>query len=79
MRVVVGPANEDERCIAWARAFFEAAAPFALGSMYVNFLTQDETERESVQPIYATGFLFIAGCTAMIKTISCNRSRERYA
>ncbi len=38
-------ANEDERCIAWARAFFDAAAPFALGSVYVNFLTQDETER----------------------------------
>jgi FAD/FMN-containing dehydrogenase len=38
-------ASEDERCIAWARAFFEAAAPFALGSVYVNFLTEDETER----------------------------------
>ncbi len=23
--------------------FFEAAAPFALGSVYVNFLTQDES------------------------------------
>ena len=30
---------------AWARGFFEAAAPFALGSVYVNFLTQDETGR----------------------------------
>jgi FAD/FMN-containing dehydrogenase len=38
-------ASEDERCIAWARAFFEAAAPFALGSVYVNFLTEDETAR----------------------------------
>ena len=38
-------ARDDERCIAWARAFFESAAPFALGSVYVNFLTQDETER----------------------------------
>lgn len=38
-------ASEDEQCIAWARAFFEAAAPFALGSVYVNFLTQDETGR----------------------------------
>lgn len=38
-------ANDDARCIAWARAFFEAAAPFALGSAYVNFLTQDEAER----------------------------------
>jgi FAD/FMN-containing dehydrogenase len=38
-------ASEDERCIAWARAFFEAAAPFALGSVYVNFLTEEETGR----------------------------------
>ncbi len=38
-------ASEDERCISWARMFFEAAAPFALGSVYVNFLTEDETER----------------------------------
>ena len=38
-------ASEDSRCIEWARAFFEASAPFALGSVYVNFLTQDESER----------------------------------
>jgi FAD/FMN-containing dehydrogenase len=38
-------AREDERCVGWARDFFEAAAPFALGSVYVNFLTQDESER----------------------------------
>jgi FAD/FMN-containing dehydrogenase len=38
-------ASDDAGCIAWARAFFDAAAPFALGSVYVNFLTQDETER----------------------------------
>lgn len=37
--------SDDARCIAWARAFFDASAPFALGSAYVNFLTQDETER----------------------------------
>ncbi|WP_322013142.1 FAD-binding oxidoreductase [Paraburkholderia sp. J12] len=38
-------ASDDARCIGWARAFFEAAAPFALGSVYVNFLTQEETGR----------------------------------
>ncbi|WP_454827252.1 FAD-binding oxidoreductase [Paraburkholderia xenovorans] len=38
-------ASDDERCIAWARAFFEAAAPFALGSVYVNFMTQEEGGR----------------------------------
>ncbi|NPT44202.1 FAD-binding protein [Paraburkholderia sp. 1N] len=38
-------ASDDERCIAWARAFFAAAAPFALGSVYVNFMTQEEGGR----------------------------------
>ena len=38
-------ASDDERCIAWARAFFDAAAPFALGSVYVNFMTQEEGGR----------------------------------
>jgi FAD/FMN-containing dehydrogenase len=37
--------DDDERCIAWARAFFNASAPFALGSVYVNFLTEEESSR----------------------------------
>lgn len=37
--------SEDARCVEWARDYFEASAPFALGSVYVNFLTQDEGER----------------------------------
>jgi FAD/FMN-containing dehydrogenase len=38
-------ASDDERCVAWARAFFDASAPFALGSVYVNFMTQEEGGR----------------------------------
>lgn len=38
-------AEDDARCIEWARAYFAASAPFALGSVYVNFLTRDETAR----------------------------------
>jgi FAD/FMN-containing dehydrogenase len=37
--------RDDERCIAWARGFFRASAPFASGGVYVNFLTADEGER----------------------------------
>jgi FAD/FMN-containing dehydrogenase len=33
---------DDERCVAWSRDFFKAAAPYAAGSVYINFLTQDE-------------------------------------
>jgi FAD/FMN-containing dehydrogenase len=36
---------KDEACISWARALFAAAAPFATGGVYVNFLTQDERDR----------------------------------
>ena len=36
---------EDERCIAWARQFFAKSQPFASGGAYINFLTQDETDR----------------------------------
>ena len=36
---------DDARCMAWARDFFKASAPFASAGVYVNFLTADEGER----------------------------------
>ena len=36
---------EDERCIGWARGLYDAAAPFATGGVYVNFMPGDETAR----------------------------------
>jgi FAD/FMN-containing dehydrogenase len=36
---------DDERCIAWARSFFQEMTPHALGSVYVNFMPADETDR----------------------------------
>lgn len=36
---------EDEKCIAWARDFFQACAPFATGGAYINFLTAEEDAR----------------------------------
>jgi len=38
-------AADDARCIAWARDFFRASAPFASAGVYVNFLTADEADR----------------------------------
>ena len=38
-------AADDARCMAWARDFFKASAPFASGGVYVNFLTDDEGDR----------------------------------
>jgi FAD/FMN-containing dehydrogenase len=37
--------TDDERCIAWARAFFRASAPYASDGAYVNFMTEEEGER----------------------------------
>jgi len=36
---------EDERCIGWAREFFARSQPFASSGAYINFLTQEETDR----------------------------------
>ncbi len=38
-------AAEDEHCIAWAREFFAKSQPFASSGAYINFLTQEETDR----------------------------------
>lgn len=38
-------ADDDDRCIAWARKFFAKSQPFASSGAYINFLTQDETDR----------------------------------
>ncbi|MFZ5427396.1 MAG: FAD-binding oxidoreductase [Thermodesulfobacteriota bacterium] len=37
--------GQDEACIAWARGLFKALAPYSMGSVYVNFMPGDETDR----------------------------------
>jgi FAD/FMN-containing dehydrogenase len=36
---------QDRDCIAWTRQVFDAAAPFATGGVYVNFMPEDEAQR----------------------------------
>ena len=38
-------AADDEACTAWCRDLFDAATPHATGGVYVNFMTEEETER----------------------------------
>jgi hypothetical protein len=38
-------AKDDQRCIAWAREFFNASRPYASGGAYVNFMTEEEGDR----------------------------------
>jgi FAD/FMN-containing dehydrogenase len=35
----------EQACVGWAREVFRNAAPYASGSVYVNFMTGDETDR----------------------------------
>jgi FAD/FMN-containing dehydrogenase len=36
---------QDASCIQWARAFFDASAPYASAGAYVNFMTEEEGNR----------------------------------
>jgi FAD/FMN-containing dehydrogenase len=45
---------QDAVCIGWARELFEATAPFASGSVYVNFMPDDEQDR--VEKAYGTNY-----------------------
>jgi FAD/FMN-containing dehydrogenase len=36
---------DDARCLAWARQFFDAAAPYASAGAYINFMTDEESSR----------------------------------
>ena len=36
---------QDQDCIRWSRAFFKAAEPHAMGGVYSNFMTAEETDR----------------------------------
>jgi FAD/FMN-containing dehydrogenase len=51
-------AVQDEACIAWARSFFQASAPYASAGTYVNFMTEDETDR--VTAAYGTNYARLA-------------------
>jgi FAD/FMN-containing dehydrogenase len=45
---------KDTACVAWARDLFQATAPFATGNVYVNFLTEDESDR--VRAAYGSNY-----------------------
>jgi FAD/FMN-containing dehydrogenase len=38
-------AKDDQKCIKWAREFFNASAPYASAGAYVNFMTAEEGDR----------------------------------
>ncbi len=66
--------GDDARCIAWARSFFEAAARFATGSVYVNFLTDDERDR--VQAAYGPNYRRLAAIKRTYDPANLFRSNQ---
>jgi len=38
-------ADDDDRCVAWAREFYNATLPVAIDGAYVNFMTAEESDR----------------------------------
>ena len=50
--------TDDGACIAWARELSEAAAPFAMGTVYVNFMPEDESAR--VETAYGANYRRLA-------------------
>ncbi|SAL12916.1 putative oxidoreductase [Caballeronia terrestris] len=55
-------AADDEKCITWARDVFNALAPYAIGSVYVNFMTGDEGDR--VKSAYGPNYERLAAVKA---------------
>jgi len=47
-------ASEDKKGIDWARGFFRDATPYATGGVYVNFMTDDESDR--IKSAYGPGY-----------------------
>ncbi len=45
---------KDAECVAWARALFDATAPFGTAGGYVNFLTQEEADR--IPSVYGSNY-----------------------
>src|SRR5271165_529000 len=50
--------DQYSTCIAWACGLYEAAAPFAAGSVYVNFMPEDESGR--VEDAYGANYRRLA-------------------
>ena len=44
----------DDACIGWARALFEATKKHAIGTAYINFMPEDETDR--VEAAYGANY-----------------------
>jgi FAD/FMN-containing dehydrogenase len=66
--------DEDAKCMAWARALFNAEAPHAAGSVYSNFMSQDESER--IPAAYGVNYARLAQIKAKYDLHNLFRSNQ---
>ncbi|HXG87472.1 MAG TPA: FAD-binding oxidoreductase [Vicinamibacterales bacterium] len=70
-------AEDDDRVISWARSFYQAMTPFATGSAYMNFLTEDEVDR--VPAAYGKNFARLATLKARYDPTNLFRANQNIA
>jgi len=65
---------EDEAGIQWARSFFRDSAAYASGGVYVNFLTEEETDR--IHAAYGLNYQRLVKVKAAYDPINLFRSNQ---
>jgi FAD/FMN-containing dehydrogenase len=69
-------ANDDERCRSWARDLHERLAPHAMGSVYVNFIPDDEAR---VNDAYGRNFERLAAIKRRFDPANLFRTNQNIA
>jgi FAD/FMN-containing dehydrogenase len=67
-------AAEDAQCVDWARGLYEAVAEHALGSAYVNFMPDDESDR--IEKVYGTNYKRLAQVKGAYDPMNLFRSNQ---
>ena len=65
---------QDAACIGWAREFFMKAAPFAASGVYINFLTDDESDR--IADAYGANYARLRDIKAKVDPHNLFRSNQ---
>ena len=67
-------AADDTQCIDWARDLYDAVADHALGSAYVNFMPDDESER--IEKVYGANYRRLADVKRTYDPMNLFRSNQ---
>lgn len=67
-------AADDAQCIEWARDLYDAAAEHALGSAYVNFMPDDESDR--IEKVYGANYRRLADVKRNYDPMNLFRSNQ---